>query len=107
MTKLPTRFLKFQETYPKVFAAYETLGQAAAEDGPLSRKEVALAKLAISAGARLEGAVHAHCRRALEAGCTPDEIRHVILLGVTTLGFPAMMANLSFVDEIIDQKDKS
>lgn len=104
MSKLPTRFVKFQQTYPNVFNAYETLGQAASEAGPLDKKQIALVKLGIAAGARLEGAVHSHCRRALEAGATADEIRHVILLAVTTLGFPSMMAGLSWVDEILDGK---
>jgi hypothetical protein len=32
-------------------------------------------------GARLEGAVHSHTRRALEARATAEEIYHVVLLG--------------------------
>lgn len=104
MNKLPGRFLKFKDSYPKVFQAYESLGSAAAESGPLSKKEIALVKLAIASGARMEGAVHSHTRRALEAGATAAEIRHVVLLAVTTLGFPNMMANLSWVDEILEGK---
>jgi alkylhydroperoxidase/carboxymuconolactone decarboxylase family protein YurZ len=104
MSKLPTRFLRFQQSYPKVFDSYESLGKAAAEAGPLTKKEIALIKLAIAAGARLEGAVHSHCRRALEAGVTPAEIRQTMVLAVTTLGFPSMMACLSWVDEILDSK---
>ncbi len=107
MTKLPDHFIKFQESHPRVFASYEALGQAASAEGPLSKKEVSLVKLATAAGAGLEGAVHAHCRRALEAGCSADEIRHAVILGVTTLGFPSMMANLCRVDEIIARHNQS
>jgi alkylhydroperoxidase/carboxymuconolactone decarboxylase family protein YurZ len=57
----------------------------------------------LAAGARLEGAVHSHCRRALEAGITPEEIRHAIVLSVTTVGFPSMMATLSWVDDILSE----
>lgn len=32
--------------------------------------------MAIAIGAFREGAVHSHTRRALEAGCTPDELGH-------------------------------
>ncbi len=106
MSKLPGRFLKFKENYPKIFQAYETLGVAAAESGPLSKKEIALVKLGIASGAKMEGAVHSHTRRALEAGASPEEIRHVILLSVTTLGFPSMMAVLSWVDEILNGEPK-
>lgn len=102
MSKLPSRFVKFQGTYPELFAAYEELGKQASTAGPLDKKQVALIKLGIAAGARMEGAVHSHCRRALEAGATPAEIRHAMLLAVTTLGFPSMMACLSWVDETLD-----
>jgi 4-carboxymuconolactone decarboxylase len=101
--KLPGRYLQFQQAHPEVFAAYDQLGKAAATGGPLQQREVALVKLALAAGARLEGAVHSHCRRALEAGVTPDEIRHVIILSVTTVGFPSMMATLSWVDDVLSQ----
>lgn len=95
----PPRFLKFGEDYPEVMAAYNAFGSAAHEAGPLDVKSRALVKLGIAAGARLEGAVHSHARRALREGCTPEEIRHAILLTATTIGFPAMMAAMSWVDE--------
>jgi len=102
MSTLPPRFRKFQTSYPELFAAYEELGKQAASAGPLDKKQIALIKLGIAAGARMEGGVHAHCRRALDAGATREEIRHAILLTVTTIGFPSMMAALSWVDEILD-----
>ncbi|MBX9572510.1 MAG: carboxymuconolactone decarboxylase family protein [Candidatus Obscuribacterales bacterium] len=106
MSKLPSRFIRFQQEHPAVFEAYEALGKAAGEDGPLGKKEIALIKLAIAAGAKMEGAVHSHTRRALEAGNSPAEIRQVIVLSVTTLGFPSMMANLSWVDEILAKAEE-
>lgn len=98
---IPVRYLKFQKAYPKVFRAYAALGAATQEAGPLTKKTRALAKLAIALGARMEGAVHSHTRRALEARCTPDEIRHVVLLATTTIGFPAMMSAMSWVDDVL------
>src|SRR6516162_6621986 len=99
--KLPARYLQFQNRYPKVFQAYDALGAATAEAGPLSDKTCALVKLAIAAGGQMEGAVHSHTRRALEAGCTPDEIYHVALLGTTTLGFPTTMKVFSWLDDVL------
>jgi len=84
--------------------AYEALGTALAEAGPLDAKTRALVKLALAAGAWREGAVHSHTRRALDAGCRPDEIRHVILLGTTTLGFPSMMAALTWVEDVLKRR---
>ncbi len=105
MTQIPKRFLQFTEDYPVVAGAYEELGNAVHKAGPLDEKTRALVKLAISIGARLEGAVHAHVRKALKAACTAEEIRHVALLALPTIGFPAMMAALSWVDDILEAKD--
>ena len=101
---LPARYLKFQKVYPKIFRAYAALGVATQEAGPLPKKTRAIVKLAIAVGGRREGAVHSHTRRALEAGCTPGEIRHVVLLATTTIGFPAMMSALSWVEDVLTPK---
>jgi alkylhydroperoxidase/carboxymuconolactone decarboxylase family protein YurZ len=101
--KLPGRYLQFQKKYPEVFRAYDALGEATAKAGPLNDKVRSLVKLGIAVGGQMEGAVHSHTRRALEAGCSADEIRHVILLGTTTLGFPTMMKTLSWVDDVLQK----
>lgn len=100
--KVPQRYLKFQKQYPAVFKAYKDLGQAVSEAGPLDVKTRELVRLAIVIGAKHEGAVHSHARRALEAGCSPEEIRHAVLLAVTSIGFPNMMAAMSWVDDVLD-----
>ena len=102
MSKLPSRFLKFKDDYPDMFSAYECLGESATEAGPLDPKQIALIKIGIALGAKLEGAVHSHCRKALGIGLKTEEIRHAVLLAVTTLGFPSMMAGLSWVDDVIN-----
>ena len=99
--KLPGRYLNFQKRFPAVFQAYDALGAASAEAGPLEAKTRALVKLAIAVGGQMEGAVHSHTRRAVEAGWTPAEIRHLVLLSITTMGFPGMMKTLSWVEDII------
>ena len=103
-TQPPTRFQQFGKNYPAVMQAYEALGEATAEAGPLDGKTRALIKLAIATGAWREGAVHSHTRRALAAGCTPEEIRHVVLMATTTLGFPSMMAVLTWVEDVLGRK---
>ena len=100
----PTRFQQFGRKYPAVMKAYEALGAATAEAGPLDTKIRALVKLAIATGAWREGAVHSHTRRALAAGCKPDEIGHVVLLATTTLGFPSMMAVRTWVEDVLGRK---
>ena len=46
-------------------------------------------KLALSVGAGLEGATHFAVRNASNVGITQEEIDHVALLAVSTLGMPA------------------
>lgn len=102
--ELPTRFQQFGKKYPAVMQAYQALGEATSEAGPLDAKTRALVKLGIATGAWREGAVHSHTRRALAAGCSPAEIRHVVLLATTTLGFPSMMAALTWVEDVLGRK---
>src|ERR1700691_5497568 len=94
-SRVPKRFVRFKQTYPAIGQAYEELSDAVADAGPLDAKTRALVKLAIAVGARMEGAVHSHVRKALDAGCTAEEIRHAMLQATTTIGFPNMMAAYS------------
>jgi alkylhydroperoxidase/carboxymuconolactone decarboxylase family protein YurZ len=101
MAKLPKPFLQFTQQHPAVGRAYEALGTASADAGPLDVKTRELIKLGLAIGARLEGAVHAHVRRALEAGVTAAEIRHAVALAVPTLGFPTTVAAHTWVEEVL------
>ncbi len=105
MSRLPKRYEKFMEKNPEVGRAYRSLGDAVAAAGPLDVKTSSLIKIGISVGARLEGAVRSHVRKALEAGATAEEIRHAILQATTTVGFPTMMAGLSWADEVLEKID--
>ena len=96
---LPNAYEDFQRKYPAVWQAYDRLGAAAHAAGPLDEKARALVKLGMAIGRQAEGATHAHVRQAVRAGATADEIRHVVLLAVTTLGFPAMMTARTWVEE--------
>src|SRR5579884_4423590 len=102
MHKVPGTFKRFLETYPEVARAYEQLGKATQDWGPLDKRTRELVKLGIAVGKRHEGAVHSHVRRALDAGATPEEIRHVILLSMTTIGFPNMMAALTWAEDVLN-----
>lgn len=104
MQELPERFLKFQKEFPDVAKAYEELGTSVHKSGPLTEKTRALIKLAISTGAGLEGAVHSHTRKATEVGCTNGEIKQTVMLALPTIGFPATMAAMSWVEDILEKK---
>lgn len=101
--ELPRRFLKFRKDFPDVAKALESLGAAASSAGPLDRKEAELIRLAIAIGAREEGGVHSHTRRAMEVGATAAEIRHIAVLSIATIGFPNAMAAMSWIEDILGE----
>ncbi|MDT8319820.1 MAG: carboxymuconolactone decarboxylase family protein [Xanthomonadales bacterium] len=96
MSELPDFYQAFREQHPDVLRAYESLGEAASREGPLDNKTRELVKLGMAAASQSVSAVKSHTHRALEAGAVTEEIEHAIILGVTTLGFPGMMAALSW-----------
>lgn len=101
MSKLPKRFTEFVESHPQIGAAYRQLGDAVAEAGPLDAKTCAMIKLGICFGAGLDGGARSQARKALDAGASPEELRHAALQATTTIGFPTMMRGLGWVEEVI------
>ena len=88
-TLLPTALEQLRERHPDVWKAFNELGDRCHKAGPLDEKSRRLVKLALSIGAGLEGATHSAARNARADGVTDEEMEHVALLAVTTLGLPA------------------
>jgi 4-carboxymuconolactone decarboxylase len=95
----PKHFQRLAKRYPEYVAAVAKLGAAVKEAGPLEPKVAELIQLAAAAAVHSEGSVHSHARRALKAGATQDEVNHALLLLTSTIGFPAVAAALSWVDD--------
>lgn len=104
---LPKPFARFQKNHAEMAQAYEALSSACYAAGPLSPRERALVKLAVAVGARLEGAVHAQVRKGLQAGLSPEDVRHTVFLAMTTIGFPSMMAALTWVGDLLPPEKKA
>lgn len=100
--ELPASAGDLAEDYPEVWEAYAALGRSCADAGPLDDRERRLVKLALAVGLGSEGATHSHARRALDAGLDPEDLRHVALLAVPTLGFPRAIAALTWIDDVLD-----
>lgn len=105
--KLPSRYLEMREQHPDVMEAYEALGTACVAAGPLDARTIALVKLGAAIGAGLEGGAHSQVRKALEAGCTREEILHATLVLTPTLGFAAMMRARSWVRDVLEREPKT
>ena len=102
---LPSIYKKFSSQYPEVVKAYENMGVKTREAGPLDRKTQDLIKLGISVGSSSRGAVMSHTRKALDSGATKEEIMHVVLLTLTTTGFPNMVAVFGWIDEVLQKRE--
>lgn len=102
-SSIPKRYLDLKTRHRAVMEAYEKMGAACADAGPLSERERALVKIGISTGARLEGGLHSHVRKAREAGVEPDAVQHAVLLALPTLGLPATMAALTWAEDVLDK----
>jgi alkylhydroperoxidase/carboxymuconolactone decarboxylase family protein YurZ len=100
---LPEVYRGFRQQYPEVAEAYDALAVKCHASGPLDDRTRRLVKLGIAVGINSEGAVRSHARRALDEGVSPEELRHAVLLGLTTIGFPEMNAALKWVDTVIEK----
>lgn len=98
--KIPRHFNTLKQQYPDYFKALDHLGETVQAMGPLDDRTCHLIQLGAAAANRSEGAVHSHARRAIEAGATSGEIHHALLSLTSTIGFPAVSAALSWVDDL-------
>jgi alkylhydroperoxidase/carboxymuconolactone decarboxylase family protein YurZ len=92
LEQLPRPYLEFRDRFPELARAYDKLGETAHQSGPLDDKTRQLIKQVLSIGAGNEGSVHPHTRRATQAGATREEVFHVVVLAVTSIGFPSAVA---------------
>jgi alkylhydroperoxidase/carboxymuconolactone decarboxylase family protein YurZ len=105
-TAPPKFYTQFLQKYPEVGEKYQELGEAVHNQGPLNEKERALVKLAVSGSHLYHSAFKAHIRKALAVGLTREEIEHVALLMLPTVGFPTMMAMLGLIEEqFVNEKE--
>lgn len=99
--KPPKFYLKLKKAQPEFLAAWESVGSAVRAAGPIDPKTAHLIQLAAAAAIRSEGAVHSHVRRAVEAGASPVEVRQAIMLIAATVGFPNVVAALSWAQDVL------
>ncbi len=98
---LPRSVVEFRSKYPEIWDAFAALGEKCHESGPLDEKTRRLVKLGMAIAARHEGAVHSAVRNALVAGVTSEEMFHTAILSITTIGWPAAYAAMTWINEVI------
>ncbi len=105
--KLSIPFEQFAKRFPNAHGAYERLGRACHTAGPVDAKTRELLQLGMAIGIRSEGAVHFHVKKVIEAGASPEEIRHAVLIGIPTLGLPTTVAPFTSAGDILDGRHRS
>jgi alkylhydroperoxidase/carboxymuconolactone decarboxylase family protein YurZ len=93
---------QIRDGYPKVWKRFTELANACHDSGPLSEKTRRLVKIALAIGAGTEGGTHSAVRHAKEGGVTIKEMEHVVMLSITTIGFPAAGRALAWIHDARD-----
>jgi 4-carboxymuconolactone decarboxylase len=105
--KVPPFVGDFRTTHPDVWAAFNELADRCHNAGPLDERTRRLVKVALSMGAGVEGGTHSAVRNARAAGVTQEELEHIAVLAITTIGFPAAMRALTWISDPAAQPKKS
>jgi len=100
---LPDIYVSSRDRFPDVASQQDALAGAVEAAGPLDAKTVRLIKLGVAVGAQAEGSVKSNVRKALAAGATVAEVEQVILLGLTTRGFPAVVAAWQWLNDVVGE----
>lgn len=99
--ELPEFLQGFIKRYPKVWKSYDALGKTIGSVKGLDKRTQKLVKLSLAIGAKSEGAVHSHVRRCKKAGINNEEIYHVALLAITTIGWSSAMATFTWIEDVL------
>lgn len=103
---LPSIYERFREDHPDVAQALDRLGAATEEAGPLDVRTQRLVTLGIAIGALAEGSVRSNVRRGLREGLSREELEHVVLLAISTAGFPSAIAGLQWINDTLTARDE-
>lgn len=102
-SNLPSHYQDIRKRYPSYLDAVEALGKSVKDAGPLDDLQAELIQLGAAVAARSEGAVHSHSRRAIRNGASREQVEHAILLLTSTVGFPTVMAALSWAGDVYEE----
>lgn len=102
---LPPFYQKVAKRYPGVVEGHDALAAAGHEAGPLDAKTRHLVKLGITIGAGSIGGVQSHVRQALSEGASREEVEQVALLAASSVGFPATVAALSWIEDVLEARE--
>ena len=101
-TYRPRIYRDFRRIHPDIAEAYDHLGDACRNAGPLDARGQRLVKIGLAIGLSSEGAVRSHVRRGLDEGLSREELLHAITIAVPTAGFPPTAAAYAWALDVLD-----
>jgi alkylhydroperoxidase/carboxymuconolactone decarboxylase family protein YurZ len=102
---LPEIYGVFRDSFPEVATRLDALAAQVDRAGPLDERTQRLVKLGMAIASQSPGAVRSNVRKALRAGDSADEVRHVTVLAITTCGFPTAVAGMEWIEEVLHGPD--
>ncbi|HEX3486036.1 MAG TPA: carboxymuconolactone decarboxylase family protein [Micropepsaceae bacterium] len=99
--RLPSGAARIANRYPAIWESYEKLGAACAEAGPLDDRARHLVKLALAVASQSEGAVHSHTRRSIDDGVSKEELLHIALLAIPSIGLAKAVAAMTWIEDVL------
>lgn len=99
---LPRIYRDLRAEHPGIAVAYDALGDACRQAGPLTERDQRLVKLGIAIGLASEGGVRSHVRRGLKEGISAADLLHAIVIAVPTAGFPTTAAAYQWAREVLE-----
>ena len=104
--RLPAGAARLANRNPEIWAAYQKLGAACADAGPLDARTRRLVKLALAVASQSEGAVHSHARRSIADGLGQEELLHVALLAIPSIGLAKAVAAMTWIEDVLRDNKK-
>lgn len=104
---LPRLYRDLRADNPGIAKAYDALGDACRQAGPLGEREQRFVKIGIAVGLSSEGGVRSHVRRGLAEGISAAELLHAVTIAIPTAGFPATAAAYRWAQTVIDAEGPS
>jgi alkylhydroperoxidase/carboxymuconolactone decarboxylase family protein YurZ len=93
---------KLKALYPGVAESFAALRSGLVHAGPIDAKTLEVIQLAAFTVARQESGFKSHCRRALDLGATPDEVRHAVAINLgATASIEVVADALHWIDEVL------
>lgn len=101
--RAPASWRRLAADHPALAEAYDRFSDECRRTGPLDTAAIALVKLSVSVGCGAARTVHSHTKKALRAGADRQALRQVAFIALPTIGLPAALDALRWIEESIDE----